>query len=290
MDIPGRGESHARASLYHPVVILLERVLRFSVTTPNALAEAISSSTNGFAGRPLQEGFGSFHELKIGCRGEPDPTLQYVLDIKDIDGAARKTILPAICEAYATLPHPAPAGVVAGVMRSLNFELSGKLEFVRLNLTPTYSVEVRMSELNFVALRQRFDFAAAHRLHSPSLSAEENRRRYGKCNNPRGHGHNYQLEPCVNVAIGDRGEAGLTLAQLEDAVQRSVIDRFDHTHLNEDTAEFNVERGGVIPTVENIAKVLYELLSREIAAGATGATLKSMTVWETDRTSATYPA
>ncbi|KHJ92585.1 6-pyruvoyl tetrahydropterin synthase [Oesophagostomum dentatum] len=34
-------------------------------------------------------------------------------------------------------------------------------------------------------------FSAAHRLHSNQLSAEENQRIYGKCNNPNGHGHNY---------------------------------------------------------------------------------------------------
>lgn len=35
-------------------------------------------------------------------------------------------------------------------------------------------------------------FSAAHRLHSPSLSDEENEKLYGKCNNPNGHGHNYK--------------------------------------------------------------------------------------------------
>jgi len=35
-------------------------------------------------------------------------------------------------------------------------------------------------------------FSAAHRLHSPSLSTEENEKLYGKCNNPNGHGHNYK--------------------------------------------------------------------------------------------------
>lgn len=34
-------------------------------------------------------------------------------------------------------------------------------------------------------------FSAAHRLHSPTLTEEENREIYGKCNHPNGHGHNY---------------------------------------------------------------------------------------------------
>jgi len=36
-------------------------------------------------------------------------------------------------------------------------------------------------------------FNAAHRIHNPELSDDENRRIFGKCNNPSGHGHNYRL-------------------------------------------------------------------------------------------------
>src|SRR6202030_1851272 len=49
-----------------------------------------------------------------------------------------------------------------------------------------------------VELGRRYRFAAAHRLHSPALSDEENVRLYGKCNNPLGHGHNYMVEICVS--------------------------------------------------------------------------------------------
>uniref|UniRef100_A0A8D1LM10 6-pyruvoyltetrahydropterin synthase n=2 Tax=Sus scrofa TaxID=9823 RepID=A0A8D1LM10_PIG len=35
-------------------------------------------------------------------------------------------------------------------------------------------------------------FSASHRLHSKSLSNEENLKLFGKCNNPNGHGHNYK--------------------------------------------------------------------------------------------------
>ncbi|XP_042338403.1 6-pyruvoyl tetrahydrobiopterin synthase-like isoform X2 [Plectropomus leopardus] len=40
-------------------------------------------------------------------------------------------------------------------------------------------------------------FSACHRLHSIHLSDEENKRVYGKCNNPNGHGHNYTVEVTV---------------------------------------------------------------------------------------------
>jgi len=41
---------------------------------------------------------------------------------------------------------------------------------------------------------RRYAFSASHRLHSPQLSDDENRRVYGKCNNPFGHGHNYVMD------------------------------------------------------------------------------------------------
>ena len=51
-------------------------------------------------------------------------------------------------------------------------------------------------------LTRRYWFAASHRLNSGRMSAAENRRTYGKCNNPYGHGHNYALEVTVAGQIG----------------------------------------------------------------------------------------
>lgn len=143
-----------------------------------------------------------------------------------------------------------------------------------------------------VLMRQQFDFAAAHRLHCPHLSAEANRELFGKCNNPRGHGHNYRVEPCVELNLAGNDRPAFTLQDLERVTATTIIDRFDHTHLNEDTAEFNVEQGGLNPSVENIAKVCYGLLKPvlENEFGKNGVVLRSITVWETDKTSCTYPA
>jgi 6-pyruvoyltetrahydropterin/6-carboxytetrahydropterin synthase len=135
-----------------------------------------------------------------------------------------------------------------------------------------------------ILIRQMFDFSAAHRLHAPSLSDEENRRVFGKCNNPAGHGHNYRLEVAVQVDAGD----SFSLADLEEITNESLIRRFDHKHLNADTEEFGPR--GVMPTVENIARVFHAQLAPLIAARSRTAQLRSITVWETDRTCCTYPA
>ncbi|MGQ0649475.1 MAG: 6-carboxytetrahydropterin synthase, partial [Gemmatimonadaceae bacterium] len=48
-----------------------------------------------------------------------------------------------------------------------------------------------------VTVTRRLRFNAAHRVHNPALSDEENRRVFGKCNNPNWHGHNYTLDVSV---------------------------------------------------------------------------------------------
>ena len=132
-------------------------------------------------------------------------------------------------------------------------------------------------------LSQRFDFAAAHRLHCSSMSEEQNRAVFGKCNNLNGHGHNYQLEAVVAVPLAE-GDSSFGLPDLERLVRMHVIERFDHTNLNLDTGLF----GDRNPTVENIARACYDLLAEPIAAA--GADLRRLTVWETEKTSCTYPA
>src|SRR6185503_14035284 len=96
-----------------------------------------------------------------------------------------------------------------------------------------------------ISIRQSFEFSAAHRLHVEGLDDATNRRIFGKCNNPTGHGHNYRVDVTVVVALDD--QARLTLRDLERIVAEQVIDRFDHKHLNRDTAEF----ASVNPSVEN---------------------------------------
>lgn len=129
-------------------------------------------------------------------------------------------------------------------------------------------------------LSQRFEFSAAHRLHNPSLSEEKNLALFGKCNNPDGHGHNYELEVEVSGPL-DEGGRIMKLATLEEIVHDLVIERFDHKHLNRQTAEFQ----SLIPSVENIARTIYRLLQPALTRGSTR--LASVTVWETPKTRAT---
>lgn len=249
---------------------------------------------NGFAGDPASDGLAAHYEIEVSCVREPDLSIGYVIDIKRVDLAVRSVAVPLIQHAAGNNPRVSPLTLMHEIAAGLRREMGPIAERVRWFLTPTYSIEVPiMSTDNTpgsgapVLVRQRFDFAASHRLHVPSLSDEENQRLFGKCNHASGHGHNYQIEPCVEVRA-DSGH-GFRLHEFERLVKRVVIDRFDHRHLNLDTTEFASE-GGVNPTVENIARVFFSMLEGEIATLSPGSKLRSVTVWETDRTNATYPA
>jgi 6-pyruvoyltetrahydropterin/6-carboxytetrahydropterin synthase len=114
-----------------------------------------------------------------------------------------------------------------------------------------------------IRITRKVEFSAAHFYHNPQLSAEENRRIFGKCNNPHGHGHNYVLE--VTIAGEPDPETGmvLDLKELKDLLQREVVDRMDHKHLNYELPELE----GKIPTSENLAALIWKLLEPKIKRG-----------------------
>ena len=132
-----------------------------------------------------------------------------------------------------------------------------------------------------VRLSQKFEFSASHRLHNPALPDDTNTQTYGKCNNPHGHGHNYELQVTLK-GTPDKNGVLVCVPEFERIVKQQVIDRFDHKNLNEELAEFKT----VIPSVENIAKTIYRILKPSLSIA--DATLASVTVWETSKTWCEY--
>jgi 6-pyruvoyltetrahydropterin/6-carboxytetrahydropterin synthase len=299
-------------------VVQLTRAVRFAVNAPGLAPDGAGSQAdgapsagahkaNGYAAAPALLGLGAFYELLITARGEPDARTGYFLDIKHIDRAARQTVLPAITRAVhahwqARAGEPALGvhahDVLAGTMTALNGALGGVLVRARWCLSPFFSVEVGMDGTGtgagvqgFAVMRQRFEIAAAHRLYVPGLSDEANRAVFGKCNHVSGHGHNYVIEPAVRVPVGAGAHDGapFSVRDLERLVDERILQPFDHTHLNLDAPAFMQERGGVNPSVENISRVFFELLAPAVASAPGGASLASVTVYETEKTSSTYP-
>jgi 6-pyruvoyltetrahydropterin/6-carboxytetrahydropterin synthase len=109
---------------------------------------------------------------------------------------------------------------------------------------------------------RRYMLSASHRLHADGLSAEENLATYGKCNNPRGHGHNYIVEVLTCGPVDHETGMVIDMAALDETVQGRVIERFDHTNLNMDPLFVNR-----VPTTENLCKVVFGLLKDALPAG-----------------------
>jgi 6-pyruvoyltetrahydropterin/6-carboxytetrahydropterin synthase len=130
-----------------------------------------------------------------------------------------------------------------------------------------------------IHLTRRYSFAASHRLHSPRLSEAENRRVYGKCNNPYGHGHNYVVEVTVAGPVNVSTGMVAHLGELDAFVDREVLEPFDHKYLNEEIGAFR-ER---VPTSENLCVEIYNRLR-----AFTGARLLRVRLEETSLNSFAY--
>jgi len=107
-----------------------------------------------------------------------------------------------------------------------------------------------------IRVTRRYEFSASHRLHAPGLTAEENRRLYGKCNNSFGHGHNYVLEVSVRGPVEARSGRAVDPAALDRLVRERVIRAFDHKNLNEQIEAFQ----RVVPTSENLGLLIHRRL------------------------------
>jgi len=128
-------------------------------------------------------------------------------------------------------------------------------------------------------LTRRYMLAASHRLHAPTLSDEQNQAVYGKCNNPHGHGHNYAVEVTVSGPVSVETGMVCNLVDLDEAVQRSVIERFDHQNLNTLT-----EFADLVPTTENLLEVIFHKLKQSFHS----AHLEKIRIEETSMNSFEY--
>lgn len=133
-----------------------------------------------------------------------------------------------------------------------------------------------------MTLTRRYRFSASHRLHSSALSAIENQRLYGKCNNPFGHGHDYILEVTAAGEIDSVTGLILPRAALDCLIEEKILCVFANRNLNLDVPEFQ----SLVPTTENIALVIVEILAQNwtiYLGGDTSARLRRVHLQETDR-------
>ena len=125
-----------------------------------------------------------------------------------------------------------------------------------------------------VSITRIVKFNAAHRVYNPSFSDEENKRLFGKCNNPNWHGHNYTLEITVEGEVDPGTGFVVNLADVKRIAEREIVDAVDHKNLNLDVPFMS----GTIPSTENLVLACWRVLAPQLAP----AQLAKLKLWETD--------
>ena len=124
-----------------------------------------------------------------------------------------------------------------------------------------------------VTITRRLHFSSAHRVHNPAMTDEENRRTFGKCNNPNWHGHNYILDVSVKGALDAKTGYVIDLTRVKEIVERQVVSKVDHRNLNIEVDFLH----DVIPTTENVIVAFW----RELEPALRPAKLTRLVLWET---------
>ncbi|WP_192823364.1 6-carboxytetrahydropterin synthase [Rufibacter sp. LB8] len=131
-----------------------------------------------------------------------------------------------------------------------------------------------------VTVCRKENFNAAHRLHNPNWSAEQNQAVFGSCNNANYHGHNYDLIVKLTGPVDEETGYVYDMKKLSLLIKAEILDKFDHRNLNLDTEEFKT----LNPSAENIAVVIWQRLRPHLAP-----TLAlSVTLFETERNFVEY--
>lgn len=278
--------------VYNRGMLELSRTVRFCLSDGSAAGGSTSPRAtpthNTYSAWPAMRGLGRYYELDVICRGQADPQTGYFINIKHIDQAVRDEVLPYLEDLLNKPIHSAalPMGaLMQNMLPLLQPRLHDTVAEVRLHLTPRYSLAIRSYDMQYVIIRQQYEFSAAHRLHVPELSDEQNRQIFGKCNNPAGHGHNYRVEVALRMPIDPAGDT-LCVEELDELVNTHVIEKLDHKHLNQDVPQFKDQN----PSVEHIAQVIWQMLADKVAKAGTipGGSLEEIRVWETEKTACIY--
>ena len=140
---------------------------------------------------------------------------------------------------------------------------------MRLHERRDFFAEYDKAGRHLVAMQK--SFSAAHRLHSSKRSESENTAIFGKCNNPRGHGHLYVAEATIGGSLHERSGTLCKFTELEDGL-RQALAGWDNKHLDLETEEFR-ERAS---TGENIVQVLWEKMDPLLWNR-----LERLRIWET---------
>ena len=143
------------------------------------------------------------------------------------------------------------------------------LHRIRLHERDDFFAEAWADDVIFLGLQ--VPFHAAHRLHAATLSEAQNSKLYGKCNNPRGHGHGYLTEATVGGEYNMRSGTLYDFVALKSAIEES-LEPWRDRHLDLETEDFQ----NTPSTGENIVRALWPKIDNRI-----GQRLVRLRLWET---------
>jgi 6-pyruvoyltetrahydropterin/6-carboxytetrahydropterin synthase len=143
------------------------------------------------------------------------------------------------------------------------------LDRVRLHERADFFAEAWKNKAVFLGMRMAFH--AAHRLCAATLSDAENAKLYGKCNNPRGHGHGYLVETTIGGEYDARSGTLYDFVALRKAIEES-LEPWQDRHLDLETEDFcNAPSTG-----ENIVRALWPKIDNRL-----NQQLVRLRLWET---------
>ncbi len=131
-------------------------------------------------------------------------------------------------------------------------------------------------------ITRRETFNAAHRLFRPEWDDGKNLEVFGKCSNPKWHGHNYVLYVTVEGDVDPGTGFVINLKTLSSIIKSNVIDKLDHKNMN---LEVDFMEGRLAST-ENLAIGIWEQLEKAVAEE--GAQLYCVKVVETEKNYVEY--
>lgn len=212
---------------------------------------------------------GHDYTLDYTIRGKINPRYGMVINIKDLDVLLHSEIVEHLNNkslndeiAYFYDKPPTLENFISYIKeRTLPLPREAKLDSIRLYENPTLYASILMDgDGSMLTISRVYEFCAAHTLQCDSLSPEENRKLFGKCNNPGGHGHNYEVHIEVTGRVNPQTGMIIALDELDKIVNEEIIERFDHKNLNTDVEEFRE----INPTGEMIAKVIWQKLQGKL--------------------------
>jgi 6-pyruvoyltetrahydropterin/6-carboxytetrahydropterin synthase len=223
-------------------------------------------------------GHGHNYSVAITVAGEVDKQSGIVVNITEIDKALKSNVISVLdgtflnkqVSFFQTNP-PTTENITRFVRQELDTKLPVQSELVKVHVSESETLwstwessrpdeHNKPTTMGAVQLTRKYDFSAAHRLHSNNLTADENIALFGKCNHPNFHGHNYDIE--VTLAGTPDPVSGMLydLGKLDSIVSEHVLLPMDHRNLNLDIQEF----ADINPTSEMLAVVIWNRLSKHI--------------------------